>query len=110
MNVHIYKGAVGKSAIFSHMMNAMKVIGIILYSKDRPYPNSMHGALMAPREYVTPHDLAEGLLPSLLRDPNYWGQTTVIYTNHTEKENAKYIKALKEANILGTVIVMCKED
>ena len=110
MNVHIYKGAVGKSAIFSHMMNAMKVIGIILYSEDRPYPNSIHGALMVPREYVTPHDLAEGLIPSLLRNPNYCGQTTVIYTNHTEKENTKYIKALKEANILGTVIIMCKDD
>ena len=110
MNVHIYKGAVGKSTIFSHMMNAMEVVGIILYSKDRSYPINVHGAFMAPREYVTPHDLAEELLPSLLRDPDYWGQTTVIYTNHTEKENIEYIRALKKSNILGTVIVMCGED
>ena len=110
MNVHIYKGAVGKSTIFSHMMDAMEVIGIILYSEDRPYPNAMHGVFMASREYVTPHDLTEELLPSLLQDPDYWGRTTVIYTNHTEKENIEYIHALKESNILGTVIVMCKED
>lgn len=110
MNVHIYKGAVGKSTIFSHMMNAMEVVGIILYSEDRSYPINVHGAVMVPREYVTPHDLAEELLPSLLRDPDYWGQTTVIYTNHTEKENIEYIHALKKSNILGTVIVMCGED
>ena len=110
MNVHIYKGAIGKSAIFSHMMNAMEVIGIILYSENRPYPNIIHGAFMASREYVTPHDLAEEFLPSLLQDSDCCDQITVIYTNHTEKENAKYIKALKEANILGTVIIMCKED
>ena len=109
MNVHIYKGAVGKSAIFSQMIDIMEATGIILYSEDRPYPNNT-GAFMAPREYVTPHDLAEEFLPSLLRDPDYWGQTTVIYTNHTEKENIEYIQALKKSNILGTVIVMCRED
>ena len=110
MNVHIYKGAVGKSAIFSHMMDAMEVVGIILYSEDRPYPNSVHGAFMASREYVTPHDLAEELLPSILQDPECWDQITVIYTNHTEEENIEYIHALKKSNILGTVIVMCRED
>ena len=110
MNVHIYKGAVGKSTIFSHMMDAMEAVGIILYSEDRPYPNIMHRVFMAPREYVTPHDLAEELLPSLLRDPDYWNQTAVIYTNHTEEENIEYIHALKKSNILGTVIVMCSED
>lgn len=109
MNVHIYKGAVGKSVIFSRMMDDMEVIGIILYSEDRPYPNT-YGAFMAPREYVTPHDLAEEFLPSLLQDPNYSDQITVIYTNHTEEENAEYIHALKKSNILGTVIVMCSED
>ena len=110
MNVHIYKGAVGKSTIFSHMMNAMEVVGIILYSEDHSYPINVHGAFMAPRKYVTPHDLAEEFLPSLLKDPDNWGQTTVIYTNHTEKENAQYIEALKKSNMLGTVIVMCGED
>lgn len=109
MNVHIYKGAVGKSSIFSHMMSDMEVIGIILYSEDRPYPD-IDGAFMASREYVTPHDLAEEFLPSLLRDPDNWGQTIAIYTNHTEKENIEYIRALKKSNILGTVIVMCGED
>lgn len=109
MNVHIYKGSVGKSAIFSHMIHSMNVVGIILYSEDRPYPD-IHGTFMASREYVTPHNLVEEFLPSLLRNPDYWGQTIAIYTNHTEKENAKYIKALKKFNILGTVIVMCKED
>lgn len=109
MNVHIYKGAVGKGRIFSRMMNDMEAIGIILYSEDRPYPNT-YGAFMAPREYVTPHDLVEEFLPSLLRDPDYSGQTTVIYTNHTEEENIEYIHALKNSNILGTVIVMCSED
>ena len=78
MNVHIYKGTVGKSAIFSHMMASMEMVGIILCSEDRPYPNSVHGAIMIPREYATPHDLAEEFLPSLLRDPDCWGQTTVI--------------------------------
>ena len=110
MNVHIYKGAVGKSAIFSHMVNAMEAIGIILYSEDRPYPNNVLGAFMAMREYVIPHDLAEEFLPSLLRDPDCRSQTVVIYTNHTEEENIEYIHALKKSNILGTVIVMCSEE
>lgn len=109
MNVHIYKGAVGKSAIFSQMVDIMEATGIILYSEDRPYPNA-YGAFMAPREYVTPHDLAEEFLPSILRDPERWGQTAVIYTNHTEEENIEYIHALKKSNIPGTVIVMCGED
>lgn len=109
MNVHIYKGAVGKSAIFSQMVDIMEATGIILYSEDRPYPN-VYGAFMAPREYVTPHDLAEEFLPSLLRDPDCRSQTVVIYTNHTEEENIEYIQALKKSNILGTVIVMCKEN
>jgi hypothetical protein len=107
MNVHIYKGAVGKSVIFSQMVDAMEAIGIVLYSEDRPY---VPGVFMAPREYVTPHDLAEEFLPSLLRDPERWGQTAVIYTNHTEEENIEYIHALKKSNIPGTVIVMCRED
>lgn len=109
MNVHIYKGAVGKSTIFSHMINTMKATGIILYSKDRSYPD-VPGAFMFPREYLTPHSLVEELLPTLLQNPDSWGQTILIYTNYTEKENAKYIKALKETNILGTVIIMCSED
>ena len=109
MNVHIYKGAVGKSTIFSHMMNAMEAVGIILYSEDRPYPN-VPEAFMVSREYATPHDLVEEFLPSLLQSSEYYGRTTIIYTNHTEEENAGYIKALKEANIFGTVIVMCSED
>ena len=110
MNVHIYKGAVGKSVIFSHMIDTMEATGIILYSKDRSYPNNVYGAFMAPREYVTPHDLAEEFLPSLLRDSDCWNQVVVIYTNHTEEENIEYIHALKKSNILGTVIVMCRED
>lgn len=110
MDVHIYKGAAGKSIIFSRMMNYMEAIGIILYSEDRSYPINVDGAFMAPREYVTPHDLAEEFLPSLLRDPDSWGKTVVIYTNHTEEENNKYIQALKKSNILCTVIVMCMED
>lgn len=110
MNVHIYKGMVGKSVIFSQMIDDMKVIGIILYTEDRPYPHHVSRAFMVPREYVTPHDLAEELIPSLLRNPDCRSQTVVIYTNHTEEENIKYINALKESNILGTVIVMCKED
>lgn len=88
----------------------MEALGIVLFSENRPYPDNTYGSYMVPREYVTPHDLAEELLPSLLRDLEYWGQTAVIYTNYTEKENAKYIKALKEADMLGTVIVMCRED
>ena len=110
MNVHIYKGDVGKSAIMSQMMNFMEVIGIVLYSEDRPYPNNIDGTFMASREYVTPEDLATEFLPMLLRDGANWGQTVIIYTNHTEKENAKYIKTLKDVPELGTVIVMCKEN
>lgn len=108
MNVHIYKGDVGKSSIMSHMMNYMEVVGIILYSEDRPYPN-IHGAFMAPREHVTPEDLAS-YIPNLLEDGGDWGRTVIIYTNYTERENAKYIKALKEIPELGTIIVMCKEN
>lgn len=110
MNVHIYKGTVGKSAIFSRMMDNMEVVGIVLYSEDRPYPNNIHGAFMVSREYVTPHDLAEEFIPYLLGDHNCWSQTIIIYTNHSEKENIEYIHALKNSNILGTVIVMCRED
>ena len=110
MNVHIYKGMVGKSVIFSHMVDAMEAIGIVLYSEDRPYPCHVPGVFMAPREYVTPHDLAEEFIPSLLRDPECRNQTVVIYTNHTEEENNEYIQALKKPNVLGTVIVMCKEN
>lgn len=110
MNVHIYKGAVGKSVIFSQMVNDMEMIGIILYSEDRPYPCHVFGAFMIPREYATPYGLAEEFLPSLLREPDCRSQTIVIYTNHTEEENIKYIQALKKSNILGTVIVMCGED
>ena len=110
MNVHIYKGTVGKSVIFSQMVNDMKAIGIVLYSEDRPYPCHVPGVFMISREYATPHDLAEEFLPSLLRDPDCRSQTVVIYTNHTEEENIEYIHALKEFNILGTVIVMCREE
>ena len=85
-------------------------LGIILYSEDHSDSINVPGAFMASREYVTPHDLAEELLPSLLRYPEYYGRTTVIYTNRTENENIEYIKALKEANDLGTVIIMCSED
>lgn len=109
MNVHIYKGDVGKSTIMSQMMNFMGVIGIILYSEDRPYPN-INGTFMVSREYVTPEDLATEFLPMLLREESNCSQTVIIYTNYTEKENAKYIEAIKEVSKLGTVIVMCKEN
>jgi hypothetical protein len=72
MNVHIYKGDVGKSSIMSHMMNYMEVVGIILYSENRPYPN-IDGAFMAPRAHVTPEDLAS-YIPNLLEDGGDWGE------------------------------------
>ena len=81
MNVHIYKGDVGKSSIMSHMMHYMEFIGVILYSKDRPYPN-INGAFMAPREHVTPEDLAS-YISNLLEDGGDWGRTVIVYTNYT---------------------------
>lgn len=108
MNVHIYKGDVGKSSIMSYMINSTEAVGITLHSEDRPCPN-ISDAFIVPRAHVTPEDLASYIL-DFLEDDDDWGRIIIIYTNHTERENAEYIKALKEISAPGTTIVMCKEN
>ena len=108
MNVHIYKGDVGKSYIMSYMMHSMEIVGIILCSEDRPYPNIDY-AFKVPRERVTPEVLVS-YISNLLEGEDNLERIIIVYTNHTERENIEYIKALKEISAAGTTIIMCKEN
>lgn len=111
MNVHIYKGAAGKSRVFEIMVKQFNMLGIVYYEPDRPYPRNVGNVYLVPRTLVKEDELIEDYMIDIIaNNVDMFDREAVIYTNSTEKENNTLITKLKEHPFLNTIVVMCKED
>lgn len=106
MNVHIYKGAVGKSVIFEELLMKKNTLGFVYFKEDRPHPRHIGGVYMVPYDLVKAEEFIEYLTELLTDKITY----VIIYTNCTEAENQKLKDVLTEYKDCRTVILMCKED
>lgn len=109
MNIHIYKGATGKSVIFEQMTSSLpNAIGFIYYTNKRPFPNCIGHITMLPRDFVKEEQFVNEIIPDFLDESSY--QTIIIYTNYQEKENEYLIEQLQNFKSNNIVILMCAED
>lgn len=106
MNVHTYKGAVGKSVIFEEMLMKKDTLGFVYFKENRPYPRHIGGVYMVPYGLVKAEEFIECLTELLTDKIEY----VIIYTNCTEAENQELKDVLTEYKDYRTVILMCKED
>lgn len=109
MNIHIYKGATGKSVIFEQMISSWQnAIGFIYYTPKRPFPNCIDRITMLPREIIKEEKFVNEIIPDFLDES--FPQTIIIYTNYQEKENEYLIEQLQNFESNNIVILMCAED
>lgn len=106
MNVHIYKGAVGKSMIFEELLMKKDTLGFVYFKENRPHPRHIGGVYMVPYDLVKAEEFMECLAELLTGKIEY----VIIYTNCTEVENQELKDVLTEYKDYRTVILMCKED
>lgn len=109
MNIHIYKGATGKSIIFEQMISSWQnAIGFIYYTQKRPFPNCIDRITMLPRELINEEKFVNEIIPDFLDES--FSQTIIIYTNYQERENEYLIEQLQNFESNNIVILMCAED
>lgn len=106
MNVHIYKGAVGKSVVFEELLMKKDTLGFVYFKENRPHPRHIGGVYMVPYDLVKAEEFMECLMELLTDKIEY----VIIYTNCTEAENQELKDVLTEYKDYRTVILMCKED
>lgn len=107
MEVHIYKGSVGKSGILEQFFVGKKdTICFVYYDSSRPYPGPTNSILIN-RNIISIDTIVAEI--EMLADNGT--KNFVIYTNYTEEENKDFIEALENINQYqrGVVIIMCQK-
>ena len=103
MNIHIYKGATGKSVIFEQMISSWQnAIGFIYYTPKRPFPNCIDRITMLPREIIKEEKFVNEIIPDFLDES--FPQTIIIYTS------IYFIANFQNFESNNIVILMCAED
>lgn len=109
MNIHIYKGATGKSVIFEQMTSSWQnAIGFIYYTPKRLFPKHIDRITMLPRDLIKEEKFVNEIIPDFLDESLF--QIIIIYTNYQEKENEYLIEQLQNFESNNIVILMCAED